>query len=1053
MKGLRWLLCMRVKGAWKREIIVKGVDHLSPLGEKNMKSKKEWREMGEKKGEKDMGKEERNKGGKRNCKPEVYIDLKLKDSKSCVVFMSNVWLITLEFSDYALVWWTQVFFEEIDEGENCPTFLKLYQGSKSTDEYHKEMEMDLMRTQIRESKEPTIARFLHDLNREVQDVVELQQYTTLGELEKKEKRRDKSLKKGSELSHGRKEIATTPTRSAPSTSNINKGHIALQCPNRRAMVWRDNGEVKSESSSEERSSSSEVTLSDDSHYEGDLLMVRRLMNSQVSEEDETHIFHYRYLKLGNLCFMIIDGRSCINVASLRLGELLVDRQVEIAFTLGSYEDKVVCDVVPMEATHLLLGRPWQYDKRVIHDEITNRFVLKPLSPREFNEDQNKMRAKREIERKTESKKKKEVRESETENRKRRKRENKREKYSKKSKKNEKVNMSTKREKSKKEEKRTFLKSLRMCSPVPHELPPLRGIEHHIDLTLGETFPNKAAYIKNLEEAKEIQNQVVKLLEKGWAPITRLDYLLDELLGSQKFSKIDLRSGYHQIRTRKRDEWKMALKTMFGLYEWFVMPFGLTNALKTLYANLENITFCTHEVVFLGFVVGSHGVKVDEEKVKVIQEWLPPKTIGEGVHQNYFTYDRELYAFVRALHTWQHYLLPKDSDHEALRHLRGQGKLNKRHVKWIEFLEQFPYVIKHKQDKMNVVSNALSRRHALIAMLETKFFCLDCIKGLYKKDIDFGEPFSMYVHSAIGDFFRHDDFLFKRKILCVLVSSIRQLLVNEVALWFRELKTFEILNEHFFWPHMRKGVHNIYDRCLTCKLAKSKVSPHDFMLGFLGQKEVEILFLWWLIDFPKWHISFLFIKLMVRVHGLQRTMFQMGTPNFLDIFRGPYGVGFAQSYFFLLLVIHKRIDKPRAFNSITSHSPFELAYDFNPLSLLDLFPFPILPNCVTGEGFSKAQIVKELHEKAQLYMEKKGEQYANNENKEGDLVWVHLRNERFPHLRKSTLLPRGDGPFKILKRINNNNFRLICPQEFRRNTTFNVINLTPFVVSTQALNLR
>jgi hypothetical protein len=254
---------------------------------------------------------------------------------------------------------------------------------------------------------------------------------------------------------------------------------------------------------------------------------------------------------------------------------------------------------------------------------------------------------------------------------------------------------------------------------PDELPGMqlgRDIEFAIELQPRTAPISKRPYRMPLAELAELKKQLQELLDKGfirpstypWGcpalfvkkkdeslrlcvdyrplnavtiknkyPLPRIDVLFDQLMGAKVFSKIYLRSGYHQIKIRASDIPKTAFSTRYGLYEYLVMSFGLTNALAhfmylmnsvfmleldkfvvvliddilvysknedehtkhlhivlqrlrdhRLYAKLSKCDFWLREIKFLGHTISQDGVSVDLEKVQEVMDWKPPTTVRQ-----------------------------------------------------------------------------------------------------------------------------------------------------------------------------------------------------------------------------------------------------------------------------------------------------------------------------------------------------------------------------------------------------------------------------------------
>jgi hypothetical protein len=141
---------------------------------------------------------------------------------------------------------------------------------------------------------------------------------------------------------------------------------------------------------------------------------------------------------------------------------------------------------------------------------------------------------------------------------------------------------------------------------------------------------------------------------------------------------------------------------------------------------------------------------------------------------------------------------------------------------------------------------------------------------------------------------------------------------------------------------------------------------------------------------------------------------------------------------------------RAVHSRTNLCPFEIVYGFKPIAPIVLLPLP-LQERTNMEASECVAYIKKIHEKTKEAIELKAVRKATSMNKHrkkmlfepGDLVWIHLRKERFPEQRKSKLMPRGDGPFRVLAKINNNAYKIDLLPSYGVSNTFNVADLLPY----------
>ncbi|GKE67258.1 putative reverse transcriptase domain-containing protein [Tanacetum coccineum] len=198
------------------------------------------------------------------------------------------------------------------------------------------------------------------------------------------------------------------------------------------------------------------------------------------------------------------------------------------------------------------------------------------------------------------------------------------------------------------------------------LPPPRQVEFQIDLLLEKGFIRPSSspwealvlFVKKKDGSFKMcidYRELNKLIVKNRYPFSRIDDLFDQLQGSRVYSKIDMRSGYHQLRIKEEDILITAFRTQYGHFEFQVMSFRLTNApvvfmdlmnqdeeehgkhlkiilellkKERLYAKFSKCDFWQDSVQFLGYVIDRSGVHVDPAKIKAIKSWAAPTTPTE-----------------------------------------------------------------------------------------------------------------------------------------------------------------------------------------------------------------------------------------------------------------------------------------------------------------------------------------------------------------------------------------------------------------------------------------
>ncbi|GKA69669.1 reverse transcriptase domain-containing protein, partial [Tanacetum coccineum] len=369
------------------------------------------------------------------------------------------------------------------------------------------------------------------------------------------------------------------------------------------------------------------------------------------------------------------------------------------------------------------------------------------------------------------------------------------------------------------------------------LPPQRQVKFHIDLLQDKDFirPSHSPwgaplfFVKKKDGALRMcidYKELNKLTIKNRYPLLRIDDLFDQLQGARYFSKVDLRSGYHQLRVHEDDIPKTTFRTRYRHFEF---------------------TSKDENEVHLRLVLEL--LKKEELKIEAVKNWKAPTTPSEirsflGLTDNlcnapilsladgvedfvvYCDASNQRLGYVLMQRGKRHYLYGTKSviytAHKSLQHIFDQKELNMRQRRWIELFSDYECEIRYHPGKANVVADALSRKER-VKPRRVRAMAMTIQSGI-RGMMERREDGSLY---------------FLDRIWVPLVGGVRTIIMDEAHKTGYSVhpgadKMYHDLRDMYWWPGMKRDIATYVSKCLTCAKVKAE---HQRPSGLLQQPEI------------------------------------------------------------------------------------------------------------------------------------------------------------------------------------------------------------------------